>query len=101
MAACSSSGGPDPDPDASTLGTTAFNVGMIVQDAVGNLQDTKVAELAGHVQSWLEIAEIAVVGLNEIHPSIAKKLVKELGQRQLDVGIATHDSDSLLWRIPQ
>ena len=36
-----------------------------------------------------------MVGLNEIHPSIAQKLVDELQQQQLNVGIATDDSNSL------
>ena len=42
----------------------------------------------------------AVVGVNEIHSSIAEKLVAQLEQH-FDVGIATSDSNSLLWRTPQ
>ena len=87
-------------PDASTRRVTAFNVGMIQANSFEKSQDKKVAELAGHVKNWLEEVP-AVVGLNEIHPSIAQKLVGEL-QRQLpDVGIATDDSNSFLWRTLQ
>ena len=81
-------------PDAPTLGVTAFNVGMIQAHAFKKEQDEKVAELAGHVKQWLKEGP-AVVGLNEIHPSIAQKLVDELQQQQLNVGIATDDSNSL------
>ena len=90
-------------PDASTLGVTAFNVGMIQQDAFtgkkykAGKQDDNLEELADHVQRWLEDG---VVGLNEIHPSLVQKLVKKLEERYLlDVGIATSDSNSLLWRL--
>ena len=58
------------------------------------------AELAGHVKKWLEEGP-AVVGLNEIHPKIAQKLVEKLERQQLDVDIATDDSNSLLRRTPQ
>ena len=88
-------------PDASTLGVTAFNVGMIDPKAFAKTQYDKVAELATHVKSWLDSEELAVVGLNEIAPSIAEKLVEELERRKLDVGIATSESNSLLWRTPQ
>ena len=40
-----------------------------------------------------------MVGLNEIHPSLVQKLVKKLEERRLDVGHATSDSNSLLWRL--
>ena len=82
-------------PDASTLGVAAFNVGMIQAHAFEKLQDKKVAELAGHVKTWLEEGAV-VVGLNEIQPKIAQKLVEKLERQQLDVDIATDDSDSLL-----
>ena len=87
-------------PDASTLGVTAFNVGMLQAISFAQTQDEKVAELAGHVKRWLEEGP-AVVGLNEIAPSIAKKLVEKLKEQKLDVDIATSDSNSLLWRTPQ
>ena len=89
-------------PDASTLGVTAFNVGMIQQDAFtgkkykAGRKDDNLEELADHVQRWLEDG---VVGLNEIHPSLVQKLVKKLEERRLDVGNATSDSNSLLWRL--
>ena len=89
-------------PDASTLGVTAFNVGMIQEDAFtgkkykAGKQDDNLEELAGHVQRWLEDG---VVGLNEIHPSLVQKLVKKLEERRLDVGHATSDSNSLFWRL--
>ena len=89
-------------PDASTLGVTAFNVGMIQEDAFtgkkhkAGKQDENLEELAGNVQRWLVEG---VVGLNEIHPSLVQKLVKKLEERQLSVGHATSDSNSLLWRL--
>ena len=64
------------------------------------MQDKEVAELAGHVKKWLEEGG-AVVGLNEIHPTIAEKLVKELKRQQLVVDIDTDASNSLLRRTPQ
>ncbi len=82
---------------ASTLGVTAVNVGMIQAESFGKSQDNMVAELAGHVEKWLEEGP-AVVGLNEIHPSIAMKLGHMLALK-VDVGIATHESNSLLWRL--
>ena len=42
----------------------------------------------------------AVVGLNETHPDIAEKLVNELRRKKVDVEIATHESNSVLWRTP-
>ena len=41
-----------------------------------------------------------MVGINEIHPDIAEKLVKELRRKEVDVDIATHESNSVLWRTP-
>ena len=74
--------------DASTLGVTAF----------GRMQDEKVAELARYVEQWLQLEDgPAVVGLNEVAPTIAQKVVEKL---ELEVGIATHDSNSVLWRTP-
>ena len=94
-------------PDASSLGVTALNVGMIQADAFSGIaprwarkgkQDEKLEVLAGHVLRWLQEGP-AVVGLNEIAPSLVEKLVRKLEQRRLDVGIATSDSNSLLWRL--
>ena len=85
-------------PDASTLGATCWNVGMIDPFSFAKTQESKVAELAGHVNKWLQDGP-AVVGINEIHPTIANYLVQCLrAHHGLAVGIATNDSDSLLWR---
>ena len=86
-------------PDASTLGATCFNVGMIEESSFARHgQRGKVVELAGHVYQWLRDGP-AVVGLNEIHPKIALVLVEQLENHHgLAVGIATHESNSLLWR---
>ena len=85
-------------PDASTLGATCFNVGMIDSTSFGSQQEGKVVELAGHVNEWLQDGP-AVVGLNEIAPTIAQHLVERLqSDHGLAVDIATHESNSLLWR---
>ena len=88
-------------PDASTLGVTAFNVGMISATAFTGSpwggQDAKVALLAGYVETWLEHGP-AVVGLNEIHATIVKKLQLKLKDV---VDVASHDTNCLLWRTPQ
>ena len=78
-------------PDASTLVATAFNVGMINPDSFGKMQDDKVRQLAGHVAKWLEQGP-AVVGLNEIAPSIAVKLVGKLNLHY-EVRVATDGSN--------
>ena len=83
--------------DASTLGVTAFNVGMIHANAFFKTQGSKVAELAGYVERWLEEGP-AVVGLNEIHRDIVTKLLDKL---KFNVGFAFHESNCLLWRTPQ
>ena len=87
------------NPDASTLGATCFNVGMIEESSFARHGQTgKVIELAGSVFQWLRDGP-AVVGLNEIHPNIALALVEQLEKHHgLAVGIATHESNSLLWR---
>ena len=50
---------------------------------------------------FAELAQLedgpAVVGLNEIAPTIAQKVVEKL---ELEVDIVTHDSNSVLWRTP-
>ena len=90
-------GRPDLPSDASTLGVSWINVGMLNEQ----IQDAKVAELAGWVKEWLNEWEDAVVGINELHPTIATKLVKrlEVGADAFNVGIATSDSNSLLWHV--
>ena len=87
--------------DASTLVVTAFNVGMLGERAAKKKQVLKdyAAQLAHHVDTWLRGDPAGVVGLNEIHPSLVQKLVKKLEERQLSVGHATSDSNSLLWRL--
>ena len=88
-------------PEAETLAVTAFNVGMIHEESFKSQQDAHVTELARYVQGWLEEGHgAAVVGLNEIHPTIFRKLLQALPER-LDVHSITSGSDSLLWRAPQ
>ena len=88
--------------DASTLGVSCLNVGMLQENAFGKRQQQKVQELAGSVQRWLiEGDGPAVVGLNEIHPSIADKVEDELHMLGLGVQKATNDSDALFWRPPR
>ena len=86
-------------PDASMLGAIAFNVGMIDANCFKKDQDAKIQELAGYVEGWLHLeGGPAVVGLNEIAPPIAKKLVDRLQRNDVNVGVFTHESNSLLWR---
>ena len=56
---------------------------MIGEDSFKTQQRVKVAQLARWVIEWLEGTGGAVVGLNEIHPAIAGKLVRELLQKVL------------------
>ena len=71
---------------------------MIDSFSFASKQHGKVVELAGSVYKWLQDGP-AVVGLNEIHPTIAQALVECLQDHHgLAVGNATHDSDTLLWR---
>ena len=86
----------------STLGVTAFNVGMISAGAyeASGTRDEKVATLAGHVSSWLRGEGPAVVGLNEIHTLIAGKLRAEVQKWGLVVDMAELESNCLLWRTP-
>ena len=88
-------------PDASTLGATAFNVGMIDAHAFKRDQDEKIQELPGHVEGWLQVeGGPAVVGLNEIAPPIAKKLIERLQRdNNLNVGHFTHESNTLMWLL--
>ena len=78
--------------DASTLGVTAYNVGMIQANAFIKTQGSLVTKLAGYVESWLEEGP-AVVGLNEIHRDIVTKLHRKL---KVNVDIAIHESNCLL-----
>ena len=88
-----------PSPDASTLWVTALNVGMPQANSFDKSQDEKVAKLAGYVEKWLE-EDLAVVGLNEIDPTIAEKLKRALAQK-VNVGMVIHETNSLVWRLPQ
>ena len=92
--------------DASTLGTitvTALNVGMMEEHSFRSQQGKLVGQLARHIKGWLGGPGAAVVGLNEIHPTIAVMLMKDLQQegQTMDIDIATWQSNSLLWRAPQ
>ena len=102
-----SSPGASTPADASTLGTltvTALNVGMKEEDSFKSTQGTQLARLAGIIMKWLEGPGAAAVALNEIHPEIAVKLQRGLRQRaprNMDIQIATSQSNSLLWCVPQ
>ena len=63
-------------------------------------RDEKVGKLAGHVSSWLRGEGPAVVGLNEIHTLIAGELSAAVEKFGLDVDMAQHESNCLLWRTP-
>ena len=79
-----------------------MNVGMPAPTSFGNSQNEKVAELADIVMKWLvDVVPPAVVGLTNIHAVIASKLAVKLERRQLDVGIESRDSNSVLWRTRQ
>ena len=86
--------------DASTLRVTAFSVGMPQANSFSSQsQDAKVAMLAGFVEEWLDDG-LAVVGIDEIHSSIAQKLEQALAPK-FNVGIYSDSTNSLLWRLPQ
>ena len=78
---------------------TALQVGMLQADSFKHQQGVLVAKLAGHIKGWLDGPGAAVVGLNEIHPTIARKLEQKLAQT-MGVQLATSYSNSLLWRAP-
>ena len=84
--------------DASTLMATALNVGMPQEESFRGTQLQKVSKLARIVQEWLREPVPAVVGLNELHPTIANKLMEEL---PMTIDVATHGTNSLLWRAPR
>ena len=101
-----SSPGASTPADASTLGTltvTALNVGMKEEDSFKSIQGSLRARLAGIIMKWLEGPGAAAVALNEIHSTIAAKLLRELQQTAPAKNIpkATSYSNRLLWRAPQ
>ena len=101
-----SSPGASTPADASTLGTltvTALNVGMKDEDSFKSIQGLQVARLAGIIMEWLEGPGAAAVALNEIHSTIAEKVLRELQQKApaMNIQKATSYSNSLLWRAPQ
>ena len=101
-----SSPGASTPADASTLGTltvTALNVGMKEEDSFKSIQGSQVARLAGIIMEWLEGPGAAAVALNEIHSTIAEKVLRELQQKApaMNIQKATSYSNSLLWRAPQ
>ena len=101
-----SSPGASTPADASTLGTltvTALNVGMKEEDSFKSIQGSQVARLAGIIMKWLEGPGAAAVALNEVHSTIAEKVLRELQQKApaMNIQKATSYSNSLLWRAPQ
>ena len=94
--------------DASTLTVTSVNVGMNAEDSSKDRQGSQLTQLAACIIQWLDPwlagQGAAAVALNEIHPNIAAKLLRELRQRappNMDIQIATSLSNSLLWCVPQ
>ena len=88
-------------PDASMLGVACLNVGMMTAASFTRkpaTQDAKIAELAENVIGWLA-GGFAVVGLNEIHDSLAAKLVDECRRRGTLVERQTDDTNAMLWCI--
>jgi len=66
-------------------------------------RNDEVAIFAGIIARWLgDMQGPAVVGLNEIRfaPGIAIELVAALQARNLNVGMATHESNGIVWRAP-
>ena len=101
-----SSPGASTPADASTLGTltvTALNVGMKDEDSYKSSQGLQVARLAEIIMEWLAGSGAAAVALNEIHSTIAEKVLRELQQKApaMNIQKATSYSNSLLWRAPQ
>ena len=101
-----SSPGASTPADASTLGTltvTALNVGMMGEYSFKDDQGWMLAWLASIILRWLEGPGAAAVALNEIHSTIAEKVLRELQQQApaMKIQKATSYSNSLLWRAPQ
>jgi len=94
-------------PNAATLGVFSFNVNMteyvehIYSIEPESLIDKKVQDLALHIARWLNDSaeEPAVVGLNDISPSIAEVLEVRLFRKfkMVNVGRATLGTNTLLW----
>ena len=86
-----------------TLTVTALNVGMNSEDSSKYNQGERRRKLADIVMSWLNGPGAAAVALNEIHSTIAEKLLRELQQKApaMNIQKATSYSNSLLWRAPQ
>ena len=102
-----SSPGASTPADASTLGTltvTALNVGMNQEESCKKRsQGSLRARLAGIIMKWLEGPGAAAVALNEIHSTIAEKVLRVLQQNApaMKIQKATSYSNSLLWCAPQ
>ena len=82
-----SSPGASTPADASTLGTltvTALNVGMKDEDSFKSIQGLQVARLAGIIMEWLEGPGAAAVALNDIHSTIAEKVLRASAERAGD-----------------
>ena len=101
-------------PDASTLGATAFNVGMITKlaasppafinakllataNSFATCQDTMLAMLADIVEEWLPAGSPNVVGLIEIDPTLVPMVVAKL-KWWLCVEFASCGTNTLMWR---
>ena len=80
-----------------------MNAGMIAEDSFKSDQSTRIKCPAGFIMRWLEGPGAAAVALNEIHSSIAAKvlLVLQLIAPAMNIQQATSYSNSLLWRAPQ
>ena len=87
-------------PDSESLSVVAFNVGLIQQVAFKKTQDDKVRELGWFIGRWLRDHGVAVVGLKEIHETIASKLKVELLRNHHDVNVVTQDTNALVWCTP-
>ena len=101
------SGAPLPLPGAmaaaATLAATAFNVGMPSENAFKATQALKIQQLTNWVIQWMQGPGGAVVGLQEVHPDIAGKLLASLRSRVPDMKIesAVQSTNCALWRAPQ
>ena len=81
-----------------------MNVGMNDENSNKSQQGRLRTQLGRIIMKWLDVPGAAAVALNEIHPNIAAKLLRELRQRappNMDIQIATSLSNSLLWCVPQ
>ena len=80
-----------------------MNVGMNAEDSFKSRQGSLLRQLAGTIITWLHGQGAAAVALNEIHSTIAEKLLIELGRQapKWNIQKATSLSNTLLWRAPQ